>query len=352
MTTVRVYYSTDASAPVLSGQAGALVGVLDACLVNGYGSKSAAGWTIPYTGTNLRSYKTGRSGWNAYLYINDTSTYDATCRGYSNMTSATDSGTNPFPPPTAVANNLSGGLVTQLAYIPKSSTADATARPWVLIADPYTFYLFVETGYLASAGVGYKAFGFGEFYSYTPSDTNNFFISSCQTASSSNGYSILGMVNPTATAINLATINAYNFNQGLYGNVFSEWLALPHSGQGAAIAVTKVVNSLLTPSTGLNYFAMGTVAPFINQPNPADGTILYSPVQLLENDAAGLCQNTLRGHLRGLWAPGIGLGHLVQASGYGTLSSKTFMGILASGPSATYKVTNPAMEISSTWDTN
>ncbi|WP_297486902.1 MULTISPECIES: hypothetical protein [Pseudomonadota] len=37
--TVTIYSSKDASAPALTGIAGSLVAVLDACLVNGYGTK-------------------------------------------------------------------------------------------------------------------------------------------------------------------------------------------------------------------------------------------------------------------------------------------------------------------------
>ena len=40
--TVRVYKSTDGSAPVLTGQAGSLTTLLDAVLVNGYGAATAA----------------------------------------------------------------------------------------------------------------------------------------------------------------------------------------------------------------------------------------------------------------------------------------------------------------------
>ena len=49
--TVTVYRSTDASAPVLTGVAGAMKAVLDACLVNGYGAKAAAGWSAPFSAT-------------------------------------------------------------------------------------------------------------------------------------------------------------------------------------------------------------------------------------------------------------------------------------------------------------
>lgn len=48
--TVRVFRSTDASAPALSGRPGSFVSLLDACLVDGYTGKPAAGWTKPYTG--------------------------------------------------------------------------------------------------------------------------------------------------------------------------------------------------------------------------------------------------------------------------------------------------------------
>jgi hypothetical protein len=62
--TVRVYRSTDASAPVLTGQVGSLTALLDAVLVNGYGALSAAGWTIAQTTTNKRGYKQNTSGSN------------------------------------------------------------------------------------------------------------------------------------------------------------------------------------------------------------------------------------------------------------------------------------------------
>jgi len=43
--TVRYYRWDDASAPVLNATKGAMNNVLDKCLVSGYGSKAAAGWT-------------------------------------------------------------------------------------------------------------------------------------------------------------------------------------------------------------------------------------------------------------------------------------------------------------------
>lgn len=44
--TIHRYRSDDASAPTLNGQAGSLIDVLKACLVDGYGAKAGAGWTL------------------------------------------------------------------------------------------------------------------------------------------------------------------------------------------------------------------------------------------------------------------------------------------------------------------
>ncbi len=43
--TVKIYQSTDADAPVLTGQAGTLVTVLDACLINGYSTRTISALT-------------------------------------------------------------------------------------------------------------------------------------------------------------------------------------------------------------------------------------------------------------------------------------------------------------------
>ncbi|CAK0752284.1 conserved hypothetical protein [Gammaproteobacteria bacterium] len=45
-TTVKVFQSTDTGAPTLSGSTGALISVLDACLVNGYGTVTLTSLTV------------------------------------------------------------------------------------------------------------------------------------------------------------------------------------------------------------------------------------------------------------------------------------------------------------------
>lgn len=103
--TVRVYHSTDSSAPVLSGQVGALIGVLDAILVNGYGSKAAVGWTKAFSGTNMAAYKQSAGSNQLYLRVDDTNATDARVVGYETM-SDVNTGTGPFP----TATQQSGGL--------------------------------------------------------------------------------------------------------------------------------------------------------------------------------------------------------------------------------------------------
>lgn len=158
--TIRLYRADDAGAPVLSGTAGSLIAVLDACLVNGYGSKPAAGWGKPFSGTHLAAYR-APVGNRLYLQVDDTSAQYPRLRGYEAMT-AIDAGSGPFPTDTL----LSGG-----GYAAKSSTASTVARPWLLVADAQAFYLYVSTDTTALATPNYVAtLFFGDLIAYKPAD--------------------------------------------------------------------------------------------------------------------------------------------------------------------------------------
>lgn len=168
--TVRVYRSTDASAPVLSGQAGALTALLYACLVTGYGALAAAGWAREFTATNKAVFRAA-SGNRMRLRVDDTSTTEARVIGYEVMTDA-DTGTGPFP----TNGQVSGGL-----YLRKSDSADSTARPWVVIADEKRFYFLNNSAgsdwYVAPTGAQMGGhFFFGEIASYKSGDAYNTLI--------------------------------------------------------------------------------------------------------------------------------------------------------------------------------
>lgn len=200
MTTTRDYRSTDPGMPVLSGQAGKLVDVLDV-IVNGGAPQSVtsitrsgdtatvtkaahgfrngvrlqfegadqaaynieatitvvnantytypvsgapaspatgtitakmagAGWSKPFSGSGKGCYRAPQ-GNRFYLRLLDDGSDPtngakvATIRGYVSMTDV-DTGTEPFP---TVAQMASG------YFVGKSTTADATARPWRLLVD-------------------------------------------------------------------------------------------------------------------------------------------------------------------------------------------------------------------------
>ena len=97
---------------------------------------AAAGWQELFAGsvTNVLCLKpTVVEATGCVLRIDDTGTTNARVRAYEAMTDAS-TGTGPTP----LESQLAGGL-----YWPKSSVANATARPWIVIADGRGFYLAV-----------------------------------------------------------------------------------------------------------------------------------------------------------------------------------------------------------------
>ena len=302
MTIPVVYSSSDASAPVLTGQAGSVTALLDAILINGYGSKVAAGWSIAYTGTNLRSYKTGRIGTpRGYLYISDTiAQTDCLMRGYSIMNGVTDT----YLQGTVMGNQFP--LPTTLSFFPKSVTTDTTARKWFCIADNLTFYLYVDVGSID----GYRGIGAGEIYSYRPSDVDNWFIAAQP----------LACVNLGGTHVNHTPLFTTTELTTATNHVV---LARNYSGFGGQIGTIKFHNGIPTR---------------IIQPNQVDGAIVQSPLYLAE---AGTPLPCLRGHLRGLYFPGASPDNTTIMAGTGVLTGKDILFFADS-----------SFDITGTWDTN
>jgi hypothetical protein len=279
-----VYKSSDASAPTLSGTTGTLISVLDACLVNGYGSKTAAGWTKAFSGTNLASYLPAAGH---YLDVNDAAAgangaKEATVRGYESMT-AVGTGTNPFPTTAQIASPGE--------FVRKSVTADGTARGWWLIADQYTFYLFILSG--DSVGF-YTSFGFGRFYSTKTGDTYRSIIL---------GHNATG--SGSATGLDVGSpAGAFN---NLTGGVY---LARVAAGTG-----TSSTCGIMGFSAGFNTFSAG--------PNPNDGNIYLSRMFLNE----ALSSTGIRGYLRGVYQiiTANGLNDGDTFTGAGDFAGRTFV---------------------------
>lgn len=255
---VTVYRSTDASAPVLSGTAGALIGVLDACLVTGYGAKSAAGWTKDFSGTNLATYR-APTGNRMYLRVDDTGTQTARVRGYETM-SDVNTGTGPFPTDAQV----SGG-----AYFYKSSAASAASRSWWLYTNGTIVYLYVDHAESAISG---QMLIFGDFTSYVAGDAfNTILIASTTSATTTNGAA-------TATA---------NVNASAAGN----WVPRSYTQSGTSVNVGKHGDAArMNGSTTLGNGG-------IPYPSP-DSMLWMSPVYIHEPSP-----QLVRGVLPGVYAP-------------------------------------------------
>lgn len=317
MAQFTIYKSTDASAPTLSGTAGDLVNLLDKCLVTGYGSKAAAGWTKPYTGTNKAAFKNA-GGCQMYLRVQDDSPgahggREARVTGYETM-SDVDTGTGPFP---TAAQGVGG--VAMLVWR-KSATADATTRSWIVLADARTCYVFVITGDFAGL---YFAYSFGEFYSLVPSDAyRNLIIGRVTEANTLSGNST-EMFPVTVTAITSTTGGHY--------------IPRTYTGLGTSVLFGKHGDTVKSGGSILT----GT----LTYPNPDDGGAYFSPLWIGDNAGA-----RLRGRIRGLWQfmhPAGSVNDADTISGVGDLSGKSFLFIKSLG-----SATLATMETSDTLETN
>lgn len=285
MTAPTVYTSDDTSAPTINGTAGSLITALDAILVNGYGSKSAAGWTKPYTGTNKAAFKQG-AGLSHYLRVDDADTRLSRVIGYATM-SDVDTGTNPFP----TSGQISGGL-----YCRKSVTAASTARPWICFANDSTFYIFIfgnRTGNLqiASLDGGDAAMGFGTLVNTRVSgDINASFIcaGSDTSATSTTAADTRQCLTALATAAQATLYLNGSYNQG-------------------SSSSTQCHKRGYTYLTSTQSGASGSGAPY---PDTMTGSLLLYPMTVIESAAVAV-----RGDMPGIRA----LGHVYSGSGLHTL---------------------------------
>lgn len=312
---VTIYRSTDTSAPSLTGVAGQLITLLDAILVNGYGSQSAAGWTKSFSGTNTATYRTG-AGTQFYLHVNDNAPVTAKeARIWGSETaSAVLTGTNLFPTAAQFANGL---------FARKSTTADSTARTWIAAADNRTMYLFVLTGDTSGC---YLAWTFGDIVKLG-TDSYNCEIAARVTENS---------------ATTTSGVETFSRIEGALGTA-SPGHYLPRAYTGVVGAINNGIHTDYVKSGQATQMGLGG-ASAIQYLNGMDGGLYIAPLWVHETATL-----TIRGRLRGLW----NFCHNVTAvsdgdtfSGTGTLAGRTFQILKTAGGTGCY-----VLETSNTWDT-
>ena len=312
---VTVYRSTDASAPLLTNSNGSLIAVLKACLVDGYGSKAPAGWTAPFTGTNLIAFKEGTGGNNRYLRVYDGGTDTsnqrvANVRAYETMT-AISTGTGPCP----TLGQVSGNGATMSYFQTGRSTPNVS---WIVVATPSFFHLVVEQGDDNSYP---EYMAFGKFISDLAGDTfNEVLLAGFQPGAGWPGY---------VDAASGGGTWVMRSDTGALGAVSSSLITDARAGVGATVSVHGV-GSTFTP-----------------YPDRVRGG-------LLQSQATIFCDGCRRGRIPGLWEqhhmPADIGGHRTTWTGAtGALAGKQFQlfGPLAA-PTIGYGA-HVVLELSDTW---
>jgi hypothetical protein len=324
MAQFTIYQSGDLSAPVLTGAAGSLIALFKACLVDGYGAKAAPSpaWSQPVaTASNIGSFKMN-AGSGLGFVLNDagpngTATFkEAWATGWESVAgvgSPVGSGSGQFP---TAAQLLTTGHVV----IRKSTTADATARQWIMFADSTTLYFHALTGDAAGT---YFSFMFGDIYSLkSTADLYRCAIIGRYAENSATGAGAEGLDNFSL----VGSANNGNFMARTYG------------GGGASITIGKHGDYALTSGSG---FLAGTA----QTPNGPDNSYYIAPMWVTEPSAS-----TIRGRLRGMYEmchPIASFSDGQTISGSGDYAGKTFQVVKQSAASGMY-----LMEISNTLETN
>lgn len=139
--TVTVYSSSDAGASglILTSVPGSLLAILDACLVNGYSGKTAAGWTKSFSSSTIGVYRAA-TGNQRYLRVDDTHPSYAVVAGFETMTGV-NAGTGPFPS----AYNIGGGTNQPAQTVSFASAITGSTSTGLTGGTTYTATIVVDT---------------------------------------------------------------------------------------------------------------------------------------------------------------------------------------------------------------
>lgn len=262
------------------------------------GRLGGAGWTKPFTDTNVAAFKQGAGSNGFYLRIDDNATDYFRAVGYETMADA-NGGTQPFPTGVQAPTGLYGF---------KGNSA-SLVRDWVIVATESQFCMWVNAG-----GTAYNSptFFYGDYDSDNPADNYNSLITCHSTASSAScpGVSVLD------TTISTETLHRY--------------IARGYAGIGSSVKANLLSGTGITPT----YLGVGG----FDYPDKIFNSLIMSPIYVGE-------KKIRRGKLKGIFNPlhDKALTHLDIFEGTGDYAGKTFLIIHA------YNYANVILEISDTF---
>ena len=375
MSTVKYFHSALTGAPTLNGVAGSLIAVLDACLVDGFGLKTADSVTVS-GGIATATFSTGHSfepdvialvagatpaGLNGEKRVLTTATnvitFDATSiadgaatgaitvklapAGWAKAFSGTnlaayrsqdvtgtrlflrvdDTGTTNarvvgYESMSDVNTGLRGfPLPPQVAgggYWPKANAVNATARAWTVIADTKTVWVHLHT---ATSGIGASGcvWGFGDFDSYKSGDPYACALQCSYTDTA------------TATATNAAAAE-YAGLSGISGPI----AARSFTALGGSVVLDHAAESH-TSAAGVSGAVASALAP--SYPNGTNNSLVLSRNALVERSVAlrgvspGLLLAPQNCHAQFNWRD--------KVPGQGQYAGRTLLAVKAGSPAGT-----------------
>jgi hypothetical protein len=352
-----IYSSSDRYGPgQLGGQAGSLLTVLNACLVNGYGTgsffKPAAGWLKPVADSgSVYGCFQQPSGSGFTVFVNDSgssgTTQEAEFTGWQYITSASlpgssnttnvGAGYGQFPLP---VQSLGTGKINLRK---SATTGTGTLRNWLIAADAYTFYIWIATG--DTNGVYYSA-GFGDFYSLYGAGRDPYRCFIFGRGGTNNTATALGFDFGDALSMGPSTTiplgNSGSINVPLLG-IFG---AANPSGFGLPIQFSKKGDATISNNqVNNNTYRYCVMQGAISTPNGPDTNYYLSPLWVV-NPSNIEFRGMYRGLYQVLHSPG-NFSDGQTISGTGNFAGKTFL-IIKGGINGGFW----ALETSATISTN
>ena len=162
-----MFRSTDAGAPVLFAEAGGLISVLDACLVDGYGTKAGLGWTKEYQNAtdDIAVYRMG-GGTRRFVQFDHSMSWTPNTQCQAKVTayeSMLDYETGYLPCP--VTGEMYLGICN---YVNSSYVID-----WDIIGDDSGIYLCIGVTRNTERQVNY----IGDYLPFNMDNKSNFIMS-------------------------------------------------------------------------------------------------------------------------------------------------------------------------------